>query len=35
MRAVYHAQHGQFNLSRSDGIFLWSRTTTFANCEII
>jgi hypothetical protein len=32
---VYHAQHGQFNLSSSDGIFLWSRTTTFANCKVI
>lgn len=32
---VYHAQHGQFNLTTSDGIFLWSRTTTFANCKVI
>ena len=31
----FHAQHGQFNLTRSDGIFLWSRTTSFANCAII
>src|SRR5579875_2798179 len=25
--ADYHAQHGSFNISSSDGIFLWSRTT--------
>jgi len=33
--ADYHAQHGSFNISSSDGIFLWSRTTSFANCAII
>jgi hypothetical protein len=33
--AVYHSQHGQFNITSSDGIFLWSRTTSFANCAII
>ena len=32
---LFHAQHGEFNLTRSDGIFLWSRTTSFANCAII
>ena len=32
---AYHASHGQFNLTSSDGIFLWSRTTSFANCAII
>jgi hypothetical protein len=31
----YHAQNGQYNLTSSDGIFLWSRTTSFANCAII
>jgi hypothetical protein len=33
--AVYHSQYGQFSISSSDGIFLWSRTTSFANCAII
>jgi hypothetical protein len=33
--AVYHSQHGQFNITSSDGIFLWSRTTSFANCATI
>jgi hypothetical protein len=33
--AVYHSQHGEFGLTSSDGIFLWSRTTSFANCAII
>jgi hypothetical protein len=33
--AAYHAAYGQFNLTSSDGIFLWSRTTSFANCAII
>ena len=33
--AVYHSQHGRFNITSSDGIFLWSRTTSFANCAII
>jgi hypothetical protein len=32
---IYQAQHGQFNLTSSDGIFLWSRTTSFANCAVI
>jgi hypothetical protein len=31
----FHAQTGQYNLTSSDGIFLWSRTTSFANCAII
>jgi hypothetical protein len=33
--AVYHTEYGQFNITTSDGIFLWSRTTSFANCAII
>ena len=33
--AAYDHSYGQFNLTSSDGIFLWSRTTSFANCAII
>ena len=32
---AFKAEFGQFNITRSDGIFLWSRTTSFANCAII
>jgi hypothetical protein len=32
---VFHGETGQFNLTSSDGLFLWSRTTSFANCKII
>jgi hypothetical protein len=32
---AFHASYGQYNLTDSDGIFLWSRTTSFANCAII
>jgi hypothetical protein len=32
---AFHAQYGAFNLTSSDGLFLWSRTTSFANCAII
>jgi hypothetical protein len=32
---VFHGETGQFNLTSSDGMFLWSRTTSFANCKII
>jgi hypothetical protein len=32
---AYHATYGQYNITSSDGIFLWSRTTSFANCAII
>jgi len=32
---VFHSQYGQFNLTSSDGLFLWSRTTSFANCAVI
>jgi hypothetical protein len=33
--AAYDHSYGQFNITSSDGIFLWSRTTSFANCAII
>ena len=33
--ALYHADYGQFSIASSDGIFLWSRTTSFANCAVI
>jgi len=33
--AAYDHSHGQFNIASSDGIFLWSRTTSFASCAII
>ena len=33
--AWFYATWGQFNITNSDGIFLWSRTTTFANCTVI
>jgi len=33
--AAFHSQYGAFNLTQSDGIFLWSRTTSFANCAVI
>jgi hypothetical protein len=32
---AFHSQYGKFNLTASDGIFLWSRTTSFANCAVI
>lgn len=32
---TFHAAYGQYNITNSDGIFLWSRTTSFANCAII
>jgi hypothetical protein len=27
--------HGTFNMSNSNGLFLWSRTMSFANCQVI
>jgi hypothetical protein len=27
--------HGSFNMSESNGLFLWSRTMSFANCAVI
>jgi hypothetical protein len=32
---AFHASYGQYNLTSSDGVFLWSRTTSFANCAVI
>jgi hypothetical protein len=32
---VFHSEYGQFNITSSDGVFLWSGTTGFANCAII
>jgi hypothetical protein len=32
---AFHSEYGMYNLTRSDGIFLWSRTTSFANCAVI
>ena len=32
---AFHAQYGSYNLTSSDGLFLWSRTTSFANCAVI
>jgi hypothetical protein len=32
---VFYAQNGQFNITNSTGLFLWSRTMSFANCSII
>jgi hypothetical protein len=31
----FAAVHGSFNMSNSNGLFLWSRTMTFANCAVI
>ena len=32
---AFHSQYGKYNLTLSEGIFLWSRTTSFANCKVI
>jgi hypothetical protein len=32
---AFHAEYGSVNLTLSDGLFLWSRTTSFANCAVI
>jgi hypothetical protein len=32
---AFHASYGTYNLTTSDGVFLWSRTTSFANCAVI
>ena len=31
----FAAVHGSFNMSNSNGLFLWSRTMSFANCVVI
>jgi hypothetical protein len=31
----FAAAHGSFNMSQSNGLFLWSRTMSFANCAVI
>jgi hypothetical protein len=33
--SVFYANYGQFNITNSNGMFLWSRTTSFANCAVI
>jgi hypothetical protein len=32
---IFFAEHGQFNITDSTGLFLWSRTMSFANCAVI
>ena len=32
---IFFSEYGQFNLTNSTGLFLWSRTMTFANCAVI
>jgi hypothetical protein len=32
---VFHAEHGELNITSSGGLFLWSRTMSFANCAVI
>src|SRR5262249_46760073 len=31
----FHSHYGRYAFSNSDGIYLWSRTMTFANCSVI
>jgi hypothetical protein len=31
----FAAVHGTFNMTNSNGLFLWSRTMSFANCSVI
>jgi hypothetical protein len=33
--ALFYATWGKFGVTNSDGFFLWSRATTFANCKVI
>jgi hypothetical protein len=32
---AFHAAYGSYSLTSSDGLFLWSRTTSFASCAVI
>jgi hypothetical protein len=32
---VFHVEYGQLNITNSTGLFLWSRTMSFANCAVI
>jgi hypothetical protein len=32
---LFFSEHGQFNITNSTGMFLWSRTMSFANCAVI
>ena len=31
----YHQEHGRFAFNNASGVFLWSRTMTFADCNVI
>jgi hypothetical protein len=33
--SLFYADYGTFNLTNSDGLFLWARTMSFANCKVI
>jgi Ca2+/Na+ antiporter len=33
--AIFFSDHGQLNITNSSGLFLWSRTMSFANCSVI
>jgi hypothetical protein len=32
---IFFSEYGQLNITNSSGLFLWSRTMSFANCSII
>jgi len=32
---VFYSEYGQLNITNSSGLFLWSRTMSFANCAVI
>jgi hypothetical protein len=32
---IFFSEHGQLNITNSTGMFLWSRTMSFANCAVI
>ena len=33
--AAFDHEHGEFDITDSTGMFLWSRTMSFANCDVI